>query len=120
MGNDTVSEAFVLIADLALKGGARSIKDLPGCWERAFGDGWFVAVNGHREPTKCSEGMEVPPFEALVMRNGWPLGLLNPRGGVIAGEGAEDALCDALRAAGADAGINEPPACQRFAQKEGE
>ena len=96
--SDTVSEAFVLIVDLALKQGRRNIKDQ--VVDVAVDDTWKVRVNG------CSvERENIPPFHAYVEFNGWPAGFIGTDGGgvIAAGEAAnEDALIAALRAAGAE------------------
>jgi hypothetical protein len=71
-GADDVVEAILA---LAKHEGARSIKDLPGCWECRVDEQWFVAVNGHKTPTKTtaddSGAVDVPPFHAFVTFNGW-------------------------------------------------
>lgn len=96
-----MSEAFILIVQLATTLGARAIAELDGCWEHVVDDNWHIAINGHREPAKCSTGEDVPPFACYVQWNGWPAGLITPAGGTIAaGEAAnEDTLIDALKAA---------------------
>lgn len=75
---------FLAIAEFAHRKGVKSIKDLPACWEAAVGDHWWIAVNGHGVPVACSHGGDVPPFSAFVEFNGWPAGILDPMGGVIA------------------------------------
>lgn len=96
---EQLSEVFMAIADFALARNAHGIKDLPGCYEVAVDDHWWIAVNGHDVPTRTSKGTEVPKFSAYVEFNGWPAGMLDPFGGVLAaGEIAnEDALLAALR-----------------------
>lgn len=97
---DRYSEAFALIADLGIATGAAPLTKHAGCWEHDLGDGWHLAVNGHRETMKTAAGGEVPFGHALVTRNGWPLAILHPRGGeVVSGQDAEDALIGKLRAA---------------------
>jgi hypothetical protein len=95
-----MSEVFFEIVQLGMAAGAERINELPGCWEYQVSDGWWIAVNGHREPKTCSKGAEVPPFHAYVEWCGFPAGIVGPRGGVIAaGEAAnEDTLIGALRA----------------------
>lgn len=93
-----ISEAFMLIADLADKDDAAPVNKHPGCWERAVGK-WHISVNGHREPRKNAEGMEVPPFSAVLTFNGWPAGIIDPSGGVIAAGAVanEDTFIEALK-----------------------
>lgn len=96
-----ITEAFAEIVKLAERRGVARINDLPGCWEPEIGGEWKIALNGHREPAKSSSGAEVPPFSAYIEYNGWPAGVIDPSGGIIAaGECAnEDAFIAALRAA---------------------
>lgn len=103
--NDTYSEAFALIADLAAKNGAAPLRQFEACWEHQVDETWKLFINGHREPKKTSHGLDVPAFHCLVEFNGWPAGLIHPYGGEIAAGSAanEDTLIQALRAAGAEA-----------------
>lgn len=95
---DKICAAFAAITDLAIATGARDIDRLPGCWEWAF-VGWTIAVNGHREATKASNGFDVPPFHAYVERRGLPCLLVNPRGGSLLGaSSAEDDFIAAVEA----------------------
>ena len=99
--SEPVSEAFALIADLAIALGAAPLTKHVGCWEHQLGKRWFIAVNGHRTPTKTSKGDEVPPFHAYVERDGWPFGLIAPHDGVMVGYRgeAEDDLISELKRA---------------------
>jgi hypothetical protein len=94
-------EAFAEIAALASRLGIASIGKLPGCWEHRIDDHWWIAVNGHPAVQKSSTGKSVPPFSAYVEFCGWPAGIVNPYGGLIAaGDAAnEDTFIAALRAA---------------------
>lgn len=96
-----VSEAFIAIMNLGEALGVREIAKLDGCWEHRVDDQWFIVVNGHSEPTKCSTGAGVPPFSAYIEFNGWPAGIIHPHAGVIAAgtEANEDAFIDAVNAA---------------------
>ena len=84
--------------------GVRNIKALPGCWEVVIDEQWWLAVNGHKEPTACSpsdgRSVAVPPYSVYVEFNGWPAGILNIGGDeIVAGAAAnEDALIDAIKA----------------------
>jgi hypothetical protein len=83
--NRPLSALFLKIAELAEAIGLRSIKSLPGCWEFQIDGTWWIAVNGHDEPMATSKGgTPVPPFMAYVEFNGWPAGLLDPYGGMLA------------------------------------
>lgn len=94
-------EAFVAMAELAQALGVSHINNLPGCWEHQVDERWWLAMNGHNEPRVNSDGFEVSPFSAVLKFNGWPAGIVEPGGGVIAaGEAAnEDTFIEALRAA---------------------
>jgi hypothetical protein len=98
--NEGWCEAFALVAELAHVSGVAAINRLPGCWEVEVG-GWWLAVNGHRTPTGCSRGVEVPPLSAYVERGVFMAGILDPLGGVMVGwDGAtENGLIAALRSA---------------------
>ena len=99
---ESFSEAFALIADLGIKLGAVPLAQKhAACWEHDVDAQWHIAVNGHREPKKSRDGMDVPPFTAAVSFNGWPAGLINPREGIIAAGAAanEDAFLAALKKA---------------------
>jgi len=99
---EKVSIASVAVADLAAALGVSSIKELPGCWEYNLDENWFIAVNGHREPTACSKNFKVAPFHCYVEWCGWPAGEFHPtRGGFIAAGGAanEDTFIEAIQRA---------------------
>ena len=101
--SEAISEAFMEIVELAGRLGVSRIDKIPGCWEVDVDGRWWVAVNGHREPTKCSRASTpLEPFEAYVEFNGWPAGGLTPAGGWIAAGGVanEDTFIEALKAAG--------------------
>lgn len=103
---EAICEAFGEIVTLALARGVYRINALPGCWELELDEHWWLAVNGHREVTRCSRGVDVQPFSAYVEFNGWPAGVFTPAGGVLAaGTLANEAtLIAALRrASGAQA-----------------
>lgn len=96
-----MTEIFCAIVEHAAALGVRNIGEIAGCWEVELDDAWWFALNGHGEPTKCSKGTEVPPFTVYVEFNGWPAGLVDPHGGVLAaGDAAnEDTFIAAIRAA---------------------
>ena len=98
-----MSEAFLLLVDYCERQEAVPLNQWPGCWESQIDERWHVSINGHREAMRDSLGGDVPPFSAAIQFNGWPAGIINPYGGVIAaGELAnEDTLIDALKATGA-------------------
>jgi hypothetical protein len=93
------TEVMVRVVELAAALGVQGINALPGCWEVGVDDHWWLAVNGHDAPTKCSRGPEVPPYHAYVELNGLPAGLVSPYGGTLcaAAVGKEEALCAALK-----------------------
>jgi hypothetical protein len=92
--------AFGLTAELAIKRGAHAITKLEGCYEMQIDDTWWCAMNGHDTPTKCSHGPEVTPFGIYFERMGWPAGLVDASGGLLAnGLETEQELVDALKEA---------------------
>ena len=99
--DEPISEAFALITELGIALGAAPLSKFIGCWEHRICNRWLIAVNGHRTPTKCSTGCDVPPFHAYVEHDGWPGALLTPFGGTTVGHGheLEDALIAELKAA---------------------
>lgn len=96
-----IAEAFAEIIRLAERRGVEGIGRLAGCWETSVGPQWWLCVNGHGHPVRCTRGVDVPPYSAYVEFNGWPAGMFNPRGGeFVAGAAAnESAFIEALRGA---------------------
>lgn len=94
-------EVFHEIVQYGLALGARDVSKLPGCWEAEIDEHWWVALNAHDHPIKCSQGATVPPYAAFVYFNGWPGGVIDAFGGSLcAGAIAnEEALIAALREA---------------------
>lgn len=79
-----VNEVFLEIGEYAYRQGARSIKDLPGCWEAHVDKHWWIAINAHTKEMKTSTGIPVPACSAYVEFNGWPAAVVNAAGGWIA------------------------------------
>ena len=91
-----ISEAFDKMVEVALKNGARSIKDLEGAYYQKLDDDWSFAINGHDVEMKAGEDMvNIPPFEAAVWRKGWLAAILSPFAGVFM-NASEDAFIAAL------------------------
>lgn len=96
-----ISEVFAEAVELATRLGVERIDRLPGCWEVQVDKQWWIAMNGHKEPTACSKGgTPIPPFHLYVEFNGFPAGVIGMRTGMIAAGAAanEDALIAALKA----------------------
>ena len=86
-----IPEALSEIAGLCLISGASPLTKYENCWEERLDEKWEIAMNGHKTPKRCSHGIEVPPFSVYVQYNGWPAGILDPTGGIIAsGESANE------------------------------
>ena len=98
MAEQQIAEVFGKIVGLACELGARDIYRLPGCWEHAVDESWWVAVNGHEQKVKCSRGAFVPPFAVYIEFNGFPAGFCDAGGGTLAAGAIanEDALIEAL------------------------
>ena len=94
-------KALMVVGDLAFHLGARNIRQAPGCWEHHIDETWWVAINPHDDPTKCSHNVEVPGRAVYVTYNEWPAGFFDAGGGQFAaGEGAnEDNFIAAVEAA---------------------
>ena len=94
------SELFIALADYAIRMGAAPMNAHPGCWEHQISPEWWVAVNGHAEPVACSHEPTVKGFHAYIEFNGWPWGVINPRGGAVVNDAVanEAALSAALLA----------------------
>ena len=95
----SLCDIFVAITEYALRQGVTNIKDLPRCWECQIDSQWWIALNGHPEPTLCSRKVKVRPFTAYLEFNGWPAGDVDPYGGIIAAGtlANEDNLLAALK-----------------------
>jgi len=93
-------EALAVIAELHDALGLPPLNGAIG--EYQFAE-WRVRLNGAGE-----EQDGIPPFTASIEFNGWPAGLIDPAGGVIAaGELAnEDTFIAAARAALREAGVS--------------
>lgn len=99
-----VPKLFKELCEYGLALGMKNISELPGCWEQKVDEHWWIACNGHSEPTECSEGAKVPPFSFYIMFNGWPAGIIDAGGGTlcagaVANEGALIAAIQAARKA---------------------
>lgn len=75
---------------------------------RGSGGKWRIIVNGNKSMrTYGVDGtpVKLTPFSAVIYWNGWPAGIIDMTGGVIAaGEGAnEDALIESIKACGVKA-----------------
>jgi hypothetical protein len=105
MSEPKLSLAFARIAELCIALDQAPLPKHPDCWECQVDKTWWIAVNGHSEQRKTSDGFDVPPFNAVIKYNGWPAGIMDPYGGCIAaGEGAnENTFTAALDAAIASA-----------------
>ncbi len=88
--------------------GVKRICDLEGCWEHQIDERWWVAVNDHSQPKRCSHGPRVAPHATYFELDGCPFGIVDGDGDwTAAGASAnEEALLaldsrkDALLAAG--------------------
>jgi hypothetical protein len=87
------SELFDLIARVAIAEGAAPLNKRIGCWEWELGE-WSIAVNGHNAPTKTSDGVEVPAFNAYVAHGDLPCGFVDPFGGVMLAGAENDLIAD--------------------------
>lgn len=86
---------------LALKDKVGVIANLPdGLYRRKIGDLWRIVFNGTGEARKPDDGPELPPFSVYVEYNGWPAGIIDPAGGILAaGDAAnEDTFIAAIEA----------------------
>ena len=101
-----VSEIFVAMQEQGWKVHEAPDKVLVKQFEdhRGGGNRWEVAINGNAEKRVVFPGawdIDLPPFTAAILWNGWLAGLVTPYDGVIAANdrGAnEDALIASIRA----------------------
>lgn len=95
-----VTEAFGRLAELGSALGVR-LNLLPGTWRYQVDDQWHIEMNGHKEALPNKIGVPIEPYQCHIEFNGWPAGVLDPFGGVIAaGECAnEDTFIEAIRKA---------------------
>lgn len=97
--------AWVGVVALAMRDGIARLPDHNGgIYERKIDDQWRVVMNGNKTPAS-HDGIELAPFSIYVEFNGWPAGVIDPGGGIIAaGEAAnEDTFIAAIeRALGGD------------------
>jgi len=90
-----ITKVFLLVADLALALGVRSIKDLAGCWTYRSDD-LFVAVNGQQRPqlvkTPDSGALTLDPYNVAIFIKGWLVHLGHPHGGWFMGMMEEEVI----------------------------
>ena len=103
---------YELLVDWALSHGARSIKDLPGCWEHSWthaGNRWFVAAHAGPGERATSTGASIAPGSFWIECNGWPAGYVSMNGCTVARGAAinEKVLRAALRSGQGDAALGE-------------
>ncbi len=93
---EQIAQAFDLIVKLHEALGLPSMKEMGTPWHYRVDDQWEFTVNGSGETVEM-----IPPYTAALTFNGWPAGLLNPYGGVMAAGTVanEDALIAALKQA---------------------
>lgn len=106
MNEPPILRAMGCVVILADSLGVRGMNALPGCWEHQIDEQWWIALNAHGHPVKCSRDIEVQGFTCYVEFNGWPAGTFTPFEGVIAAGAAanEQAFCEACeRASGTTA-----------------
>lgn len=77
---------YELLVDFCTRHGAKSIKDLPGCWEREWkhgGNRWLVAVHAGPGKRTTKKGAEIEPGTFWIECNGLPAGMVDLRGWTI-------------------------------------
>ena len=101
MSEDTFAEAFCAVMDYTEPRIDGPISTYEGCAEFQIDEKWWIALNGHREPTPCSKGQDVPPFHCLVYWRDVPAAIIHPYGGeFVAHPNANaDLFIDDVRAA---------------------
>lgn len=81
---EKISEVLAEALELAQSLGATPLNKHHGCWEAQLDEHWWIAINAHRVPIKCSKDAMVPPFTMYIDFNGWPAGFVDPHGGTMA------------------------------------
>jgi|GEM_PF-2935093 len=97
-----LSLAWAGCGALALHDKVGVIADLPGgIYQREIGQHWRIVFNGSGETrAEDARAPKLPPFAVYIEFNGWPAGIIDPSGGIIAaGDAAnEDAFIAAIEA----------------------
>lgn len=103
MDDERVTVAFMAIAELGCAMKIR-LDQLPGTWRHQVDELWHIELNGHQQDLPDVDGLPLKPYHCHIKFNGWPAGILNPRGGCIAaGEAAnEETFIAALNKATSD------------------
>jgi len=96
MNAPPLSEAFLLIGELAEKLGVTPLINHPGLWTHSIpgikGGTWRWALNAHQEALVDEEsGVAVEFAHCFLQWSGWPAGMLTPYGGwICSGEAANE------------------------------
>ena len=95
-----ISEVFDLIATIGLKEHADPLSKYLEGWRYRVDEHWFIVVNGTKESIKYGKSkIPIPPVNCWVEFNGWPAGLFDPFGGIMAAGSManEDSFINALK-----------------------
>lgn len=91
MSAQQIPLAIAKVVELGIAAGAAPLNKLEGCWEYQIDARWWIAMNGHKQDRLATTGEVVKPFTVYIKYNGWPAGILDFGGGIIAaGEGANE------------------------------
>ncbi len=100
-------EPFVLLAELCTARGETGLSKTTAPGQThviPINATWRAWLNPHNGPANTDNGVEVPRLTAYVEYNGWPWGLIDPRGGTVGdhplpGAGNLNTFMAAVRAA---------------------
>lgn len=100
------------VADLALALGAENLSHQEGLWSHEIkmeGEpSLWLDLNGHAEEQRGPRG-GVPPWSCLITRQGFPVAIVDPRGGILTGNNEDDLIAiletEIQRAKGAASGF---------------
>lgn len=78
-----VVAVFGRACELAMAEGAENINLDAGCHELQVDADWWLAINPHEKPRRCSRGAMVKPFQIYFEWRGWPAGFVSSSGGML-------------------------------------
>jgi hypothetical protein len=79
-----VVAVFDRACELAMANGAENINLDAGCHELAVDEDWWLAINPHDRPRRCSRGLVIKPLQIYFEWRGRTAGFVTRSGGMLA------------------------------------